>query len=110
MKKIIFAVLSVLFASSSAFAAAQSGDASNGLTIGATATTVVKGSKGVTVSYNGVQQGYILGTWHTSGTQTFATSAGDTKIFKATGTAVTLPTTIPTGSATADFGSSFTAL
>lgn len=109
MKKIMFTMLFVLATTSAAFAAAQSGDASNGLTVGATRTTVVKGSKGVTVSYNGVQQGYILGAWHTSGTQTFGTSAGDTKIFKADGTAASLPTTIPTGSATATF-TGFTAL
>ncbi len=110
MKKTILTILSVLIASTSAFAAATVGDASNGLTIGSTATTVVKGSKGVTVSYDGVAQGYILGAWHTSGTQTFGTSSGDTKIFKADGTAVTLPTTIPTGSASATFGTGFAAM
>jgi len=103
-------MLAIIAAASTVWATAQTGDASNGLTVGSTSTTQVKGSKGVVISYNGVQQGYVLGSYHTSGTQTFGTSSGDTKIFKANGTNVTLPTTIATGSETADFGTNFSAL
>lgn len=91
--------------------ASQSGDASNGLTIGtSTNTYTVKGSKGVTVTYDGAAQGYVLGSYHTSGTQTFGSSSGDTKIFKSDGTNATLPSTIPTGSESATWGSGWAAM
>jgi len=50
-------------------------------------------------------QGYVLGAYHGSGTQTYGTSSGDTKIYKQDVTGVAVPTTAPTGSNTADFSS-----
>ncbi|MBI2354918.1 MAG: hypothetical protein HYV06_07805 [Deltaproteobacteria bacterium] len=114
MKKYILASLVVLFVAATSYAAYEAVDGT-GKTLGSTKTTVVKGSKGVMVDYGADTstsgQGYVLGAYHGSGTQTFATSSGDTKIFKQDGTAKAIPTTVPTGSATADMsGSGFTAM
>jgi len=58
--------------------------------------------------------GYIVGTFHNKGTRTYGSSSGDTQIFSAvittTGTGIALPTTAPTGTASAAFTSTWTAL
>lgn len=106
MKKIILSAALVLCATS-AFASYEAVDTATGKTLGTTQTTVAKGSKGVMIEYladttnNG--QGYVLGSYHSSGTQTYASSSGDTKIYKQDGTGVAVPTGVPTGSNTADF-------
>jgi hypothetical protein len=86
------------------YAAYESGD---GKVVGSPGKSVkLTASKNVWVDYKSdsvAGQGYLLGTYHTSGSQTFGTSAGDTKVYRQTGTSVPLPDTVPTGSATADF-------
>jgi hypothetical protein len=110
MKKIIFAFITVLFAASISFASYEAVDGT-GKTLGSTKSTVVKGSKGVMVDFvaDSAGQGYVLGAYHSSGTQTFGTSSGDTKVYKQDGTGVTIPSTAPTGSNTANF-SAWTAM
>ncbi|ORJ59126.1 hypothetical protein [Geothermobacter hydrogeniphilus] len=50
--------------------------------------------------------GYILSTYHASGNRTYGSSSGDASIYWADGTQATgLPTTVPTGTGTADFSS-----
>lgn len=106
MKK-LFVMLAVLaFTASAAVAAYELADGT-GKTLGSNPHSLtVKGSKGVYVEYladtaNG--QGYIIGTYHQSGTKTYASSSGDTKIFYKDNTANAVPTTVPTGSDSADF-------
>lgn len=109
MKKTIIALFVCLLATSAAYAAATYSKVEDGLEIGATLKTTIKGSKGVLVSYAGDTtsddkgQGYVLGAYHGSGTQTYATSSGDTKMYKQDATKVDPPGTVPIGSATADF-------
>ncbi|RII31667.1 MAG: hypothetical protein CXR30_02310 [Geobacter sp.] len=106
MKKTIIALFVCLLAVSAAYA--EYAKVEDGLDIGKTEKTTVKGSKGVLIDFIADEttegQGYVLGAYHGSGTQTYATSSGDTKIYKqdATGVSVT-DITVPTGSATADF-------
>jgi uncharacterized protein YxeA len=115
MKTILLTLLTVVLFTASAFAAYT--DVATGDDLGTTTTPawVAKGSKGVQVDYIGAGtagaggQGYVLGAYHLSGTQTFATSSGDTKIFRQENTGVAIPTTAPTGSDTADF-SAWTAM
>jgi len=105
MKKTILAAITVLLMATTAFAAYELVDGA-GKTLGSSPhSTVVRGSKGVMVDYveDSAGQGYVLGAYHGSGTQTYATSSGDTKLYKQDGTAVAIPTTAPTGSNTADF-------
>jgi uncharacterized protein YxeA len=105
MKKTILFLLAITCVASTAFAAYQSIE--NGASIGSTSTTTIKGSKGVQAIYNADTttsgQGYTIGVYHSSGTQTYATSSGDTKIYKQDVTGATPTTTVPTGSNTADF-------
>ena len=106
MKKSILFSIAILCVASTSFATyvavedgALIGSATNG-------QTTVKGSKGVKIEYVSEStggQGYVLGAFHNSGTQTFATSSGDTKIYKQDATGVAVPTTAPIGSATVDF-------
>lgn len=112
MKKYILVIATVLLASSGAYAVINDGSygaASDGLAIGSDTNgqTTVKASKGVQIGYKADTTsglGYILASYHESGTQTFATSSGDTKIFKQDTTGVVITgMTVPTGSDTADF-------
>ena len=90
MKKIILILASVLMFASSAFA----------VNIGGTTSSMaVTLSNGVSINYTGAATGYIFSTYHSSGTFTFGTSSGDTKIYKAAGTNVTTAAA-PTGTAT----------
>jgi hypothetical protein len=111
MKKTILLLLAISCVTSTAFAAYVAIE--SGATIGSGSnTTTIRGSKGVQASYvseSTAGQGYVLGTYHSSGTQTLGTSSGDTKIYKQNATGVAVPTTAPTGSNSADF-SSWTAM
>lgn len=117
MKKYIFMIAAVVFIASGVYAATEDGAyqaATTGLDIGGSAgTTNVKSSKGVMIGYKAdttAGLGYVLGSYHTSGTQTYATSSGDTKIFKQDGTGAAVSgMAVPTGSNSADF-SSWTAM
>lgn len=111
MKKFMILIAALLMTASAAFADYEAADGA-GKTLGSTKTLVVKGSKGVSVNYAGdttAGQGYVLGAYHASGTKTYGSSSGDTKIFFKDGTAVSMPGTVPTGSNSADF-SAWTAL
>lgn len=115
MKKTIIALLLSVFVASVSFAATSSTNwilVENGNDLGTTSTPAfsAKGSKGVSVAYLATAQGYVIGASHSSGTQTYASSSGDTKIFKADGTRVAIPTTAPSGTASASFGNSFSAM
>ena len=106
MKKIaLFAVLLLLVTSGSVFAAFESPDDSGSLTIGSTGSTTVKLSKNVKLEYgaHATGLGYVVGTYHTSGTKTYASSSGDSKIWSQDGTGVSTPSTVPEGTASADF-------
>jgi len=107
MGKIFSAVLIIAVAATASYAAYGASDASNGQTVGSGPNqATVRSSKGVYVEYipePTAGQGYVLGTYHGSGTLTFGTSAGDTKIYKQDGTGKNVPATVPTGTATVDF-------
>lgn len=114
MKKI--ALLTVVFfalAVGSAFASFSAADAAGSLTVGSTQTTTIKLSKGVSAEYGADTTssglGYVVGTSHSSGTKTYASSSGDSKIWSKDGTNMATPTTVPTGTASANF-SGWTAL
>lgn len=111
MKKLIIVSVALLMTASAAFAAFELADG-DGKTLGSTKTLVVKGSKNVYVDYAAdttAGQGYVLGAYHGSGTKTYGSSSGDTKIYFKDGTAEAIPTTVPTGSESADY-SGWTAL
>lgn len=106
MKKIaLLAALLLMVTNGSALAAYAAGDDAGSLELGTTAQVTVKLSKGVELDYieetDGL--GYIVGAYHTSGTKTFASSSGDSKIWSMDGTAEALPTTAPAGTESADF-------
>jgi hypothetical protein len=116
MKKIAFLAI-VLFAfstvsvfawSSGSYATADQGGS---LPIGNTSTVTVKLSKSVSMAYtsqtNGL--GYSVGASHASGTKTYASSSGDSKIWAQDGLQKSIPAA-PTGTASAAFGSGWTAL
>ena len=120
MKKIVWLSI-VLFAISttSAFAVTVAADATwtaadtdGSIQVGATTTgaAVVKLSKNVKINYTeqAAGLGYSVGTYHISGTKTFASSSGDSKIWTSDTTGATIPTA-PTGTDSANF-SGWTAL
>lgn len=112
MKKFIILVAALLMTASAALAAYEVADDADGKTLGSTKTLVIKGSKGVSVDYaadTSAGQGYVLGAYHASGTKSYGSSSGDTKIYFKDGTAQAIPSTVPTGSQSANF-SSWTAL
>jgi hypothetical protein len=81
-----------------------------------TPTMGLKPSKNVTVQYTSsataVATGcatYSVSASHSSGTKSFASSSGDTKVFMKDGTALAPPTAPGVGSS-ADFSSSWTAM
>jgi len=77
-----------------------------------TVTAILKLSKNVSAEYvtetNGL--GYVVGTTHSSGTKTYASSSGDSKIFSIDGIGTAIPTAAPTGTLSAAFGTGWTAL
>lgn len=115
MKKIaLFAALLLVFSSGAAFAWSSgtydAGDTAGTVTVGSTSTANVKVSKGVSLSYKSQTTGlgYSVATYHSSGTKTFASSSGDSKIWSQNTTAVA-PPAAPSGTASAAF-SGWTAL
>lgn len=112
MKKIAFVTLILFVVSTgSALAAFEEADTAGTLTIGSTAATDVKLSKGVALEYVSETDGlgYVVGTSHSSGTKTFASSSGDSKIWSKDGIEQSIPSTAPAGTESADF-SGWTAL
>lgn len=106
MKKItLMTMLLFVVTTGSALASYGEGDTGGSKTIGSTSTAVVKLSKGVSIDYVSATGGlgYVVGTYHSSGTKTFASSSGDSKIWSKDGTAQSIPSTAPTGTASADF-------
>lgn len=104
MKKIVFFAL-VLVAFS--FSLASAGYEAGPKTLGSTETMVVQLSNGVQMDYiadtttSGL--GYIVGASHKSGTRSFGSSSGDASIYFIDGVNTALPTTVPTGTGSADF-------
>jgi hypothetical protein len=108
LKKSVSSFLLIVFAASAAYAAYGTTDASNGQTVGTAPNhTMVTSSKNVFVEYIAETtvggQGYVLGAYHSGGTMTFATSAGDTKTYRQDGTGRAVPAVAPVGTATVDF-------
>ena len=99
MKKTILTLLAIACFAGTAFATYV--DVQDGVAIPASGTAQmnVKGSKNVKIEYvadtTTAGQGYVLGASHGSGTQTFGTSSGDTKVYKHDGTFISVPTTAP---------------
>ena len=77
-----------------------------------TPVATVNVSKGVSVKYVPEQAGltYSMSSFHSSGTKTYATSSGDTKIFMQDSTSLVNPPDAPAANKSADFGSGWTAL
>jgi len=107
MKKMIIFSVSIICLASTVFALYV--PVEDGALLGTVKKITVRGSKGVMVEYRGdvttFGLGYVMGTFHPSGTQTYATSLGDTKTFMHSGTAVATPANVPNGFVTADFSS-----
>lgn len=106
MKKVAFIVSALVFLmAGAAFADYEAGPK----TLGSTETLVVQLSNSVQMDYiadtttNGL--GYIVGASHTSGTRSYGSSSGDSSIFWIDGVKKALPTTVPTGTGSADFSS-----
>jgi hypothetical protein len=75
-------------------------------TVGTPAASV-KVSKNVSVKYIPEAAGltYSMSSFHTSGTKTYGTSSGDTKIYMMDSTALTDPPDAPAANTSADFAS-----
>jgi len=113
MKKI--ALLTVLLLSFSAMSALawsaktyDDGSTDGTVIVGGTSgeSVAVKVSKGVSLAYDAADEGlgYSVGTYHSSGTKTFASSSGDSKIWFTDVTGDTIPDA-PAGTDSADFSS-----
>lgn len=114
MKKMItlLACVALVGASTSAFAAFVSGDTNGNLAIGSTVKATLKLSANVKAQYTAhgtnPAQGYVLQAYHTSGSKTYGTSSGDTRLYFVDATGG-LTVNAPAGGATADF-SAWTAM
>jgi hypothetical protein len=116
MKKILACAI-CLFAiasANSAFAAFSAGPrtlgtgvAGTGITAANNPTLIQQLSTNIEMDYIAAADGagYIIGALHDKGTRTYGSSSGDAKIYWATittsGTGIALPTTAPTGTASA---------
>lgn len=123
MKKVIMLVMAVLGTASIALAVSTTGgyqSCETGFQLGGgtppsgtgTAPTMsLQSSKSVKLNYLGSSDGtgYVIAGSHTSGTKTYGTSSGDTKIYIADGSQATIPTAAPTGTASATWQSTWTA-
>lgn len=123
MKIIVMLVMAVLVSASIAFAVSTTDGykaCENGFTLGGgtppsgqgTAPTMsLKSSKGVKLNYLGSSDGtgYIIAGSHTSGTKSYGSSSGDTRIYIADGSEAGIPTTAPVGTASADWGATWSA-
>jgi len=107
-----------LAAAGSAFATGTAFTDTGTVTMG-TPSMGVKPSKNVTVTYNPstatVPSGngalaYSIASYHASGSKSYGSSSGDTKIFATDGTGSTGVTSPETAGASANFGSGWTAL
>lgn len=115
MKKIaILAIVMFALSSASAFAWTSgtyaAADAGGTLTVGSTSTATVKLSKSVSLAYTSQTTGlgYSVGASHSSGTKSFASSSGDSKIWTKDGLTQSVPAA-PVGTSSAAF-SGWTAL
>ena len=117
MKKIaLLALLLLSFSAVSAFAwtakTYDPGSTDGTVTVGDTGPVAVKVSKGVSLAYDAETTaglGYSVGAYHSSGTKTFASSSGDSKIWFTDATGSDIPDA-PSGTDSADFGTGWTAL
>lgn len=77
-----------------------------------TPSATVKVSKNVTVRYIPEAAGltYSMSSFHTSGTKTYATTSGDTKIFMQDSTSIVAPPDAPASGASGAFTSGWTSL
>lgn len=113
MKKIaVLAIVLFAFSSVSAFAWTDGSyalaDTNGSLVIGGTTgeTVTVKLSNKVSLAYKAETTaglGYTVGTYHATGTKSYGSSSGDSKIFFRDATGVVPPSTAPTGTGSADF-------
>ncbi len=102
MKKVlVLSIMIILIVASTSFAAYETGTK----TLGSTDTTTFTTSNNVYIDYtagtNGVS--YVAGSYHQTGTRTFGTSSGDTRIYWRDGTGQTLPSAPTTSSGTANW-------
>lgn len=99
-KTAIFTVLLLVLSAGSVFAVVD-GETIGGETDEALTMSL---SNNVTLTYNEESSGlgYAVGTYHSSGTRTYAGSSGDSAIYWAEGTGATIPNA-PTGTASANF-------
>lgn len=74
------------------------------INVGSTQKATVKLSKNVMLAYEGQATGlgYSVGSYHTSGTKSFASSSGDSKIWASDGTGIAIPDA-PAGTVSAAF-------
>ena len=108
MKRILFSLLIIMAgaATAGAFTLATWGtDMPSGLT-GKLSTNVQ-----LWYNHSSDQSGYIAATSHEKGTKTYASSSGDATIYSEDATlASDLPSTIPSGTASAAWGSTWSSL
>jgi uncharacterized protein YxeA len=107
MKKTILILLAFALAVSVGIAYAATANYSTGtVTLGNTLKMTFTTSNNVYVDYkagtNGVS--YTAGSYHQTGSRTFATSSGDTKIYYKDGTGADIPAAPAGAGSTADFG------
>jgi hypothetical protein len=108
MKKIaLIAAVMLVMPSSFAFAEYQSPDDNGVVTLGTTDQLDVRLSSKVQADYNGETNGlaYTISTYHESGTRTFGSSSGDSKIYFMEGTAEACPDAPTSTTDSADFSS-----
>ncbi|GLI36612.1 hypothetical protein KI811_15455 [Geobacter hydrogenophilus] len=99
-----------LMGAGSAFAAYTAADSNGTKEVGTTIKATLKFSANVTSEYKNNTDGtaYVIGTSHTSGTKTYASSSGDTRIFMAEGKETTTPAAPASSDASANFDSTWT--
>ncbi len=109
MKKIILISASLLLVATSVFASSNTVTGGSGALGSGTSTMTATTSNGVTITYNGTANSYTLGAAHVNGTYTYASSSGDTKVFKASGSSVAIPAA-PSGTATATWPATWSSM
>jgi len=109
MKKTILILIAFALAVSIGIAYATYTTGSN--TWGSTVTVTFTPSNNVYIDYSNGTNGisYTAGSYHQTGSRTFATSSGDTKIYYQDGTGKNIPNAPADSSSSADF-SGWTAL
>jgi hypothetical protein len=113
MKKVFMLItIMLLLMATASFAAVEAYEAGS-ITLGNGASILpVDLSNKVMMTYvsDSTGLGYVVGTYHTSGTRTFGGSSGDAKIFWFDGTNQAIPATAPTGTAGATWPTGWLAL